>query len=484
MLEQDIPIDIHTNKLYEWLLSRRHCSADWQKKAMVIREKINNAIQDMPSHPEITKLLSGTYINKFHCDRIVALLRETEADTKNMFGRYGSQRMKDWLEIIGLYEQDGVYLAEAANQLIKNVKYEVPNFKKQIAKCNSLKEECDKKELDYNKHENSARHDLESFMKQLGVKSNNPRKMKKELINRVAQLAEIYDKITKEVKNLKKVVEYHSALLGHTNPNFDKNSTVQIIRYIIESGNTTTYQYLYGEKPKQIIEPKLLIEDDDAGSVNGDGDGIDWGNEIDYGEIDYGVSLEESGIEVECNIGIGGGDDKSSDSGVAEGKQALTLLDNPETRTEFINQLLELESFAKMRLLEMQSESISMLVSNNQLQETTENVASMLDTIVVIKQLILDPTTTDLHNIKHSPRHVDKILLKLENKYNVVEKTIASREAVHERGLQAVEEARLLTPKMQLIIDKTKELQKDIEKDISKKYKGRPVNLMGGVSTL
>ncbi|RZF46398.1 hypothetical protein LSTR_LSTR014644 [Laodelphax striatellus] len=434
MLEQDIPIDIHTNKLYEWLLSRRHCSADWQKKAMIIREKINNAIQDMPNHAEITKLLSGTYINKFHCDRIVELLRETEADTKNMFGRYGSQRMKDWLEIISLYEQDGVYLSEAANQLIKNVKYEVPNFKKQIAKCNSLKEECDKKELDYNKHENTARHDLESFMKQLGVKSNNTRKMKKELINRLSQLPEVYDKITKEVKNLKKVIEYHSALLGHTNPNFDKNSSVPIIKYIIETGNTTTYQYLYGEKPKQIIEPKLLIE------------------------IDYGVSLEESGIEVECDIG--GGDDKNTDSGVAEGKHALTLLDNPETRTEFINELLELESFVKMRLLEMQSESISMLVSNNQLQETTENVASMLDSIIVIKQLITDPSTTDLHNIKHSPRYVDKILLKLENKYNVVEKTIASREAVHERGLQA------------------------IEKDISKKYKGRPVNLMGGVATL
>ncbi|XP_064649473.1 uncharacterized protein LOC135501342 isoform X2 [Lineus longissimus] len=37
-------------------------------------------------------MLQGTYINYFHCLRIVDLLKETEAGSKNMFGR--SQRMK------------------------------------------------------------------------------------------------------------------------------------------------------------------------------------------------------------------------------------------------------------------------------------------------------------------------------------------------------------------------------------------------------
>lgn len=53
-------------------------------------------------------------INYFHCQKIVEILRTTEADTKNVFGRFGSQRMKDWQDVIKKYEKDSVYLAEAA----------------------------------------------------------------------------------------------------------------------------------------------------------------------------------------------------------------------------------------------------------------------------------------------------------------------------------------------------------------------------------
>jgi hypothetical protein len=75
-----------------------------------------------------------TDINYFYCIKIVEILKETEADTKNLFGRYGSQRMKDWQEILRLYEKDNVYLAEAAQMLMRNVNYEIPNIKKQMQK--------------------------------------------------------------------------------------------------------------------------------------------------------------------------------------------------------------------------------------------------------------------------------------------------------------------------------------------------------------
>ena len=88
----------------------------------------------MPEHSEIKDLLSGTNINFFHCVKIVEILKETEKDTKNFFGQYGSQRMTDWREILGMYEKDDIYLAEAAQLLIQAVAYELPGVKKQIAK--------------------------------------------------------------------------------------------------------------------------------------------------------------------------------------------------------------------------------------------------------------------------------------------------------------------------------------------------------------
>lgn len=71
--------------------------------------------------------------------KIIEILKETEADSKNLFGRYGSQRMKDWQEIVRLYERDSIYLAEASQMLMRNISYEIPSIKKQIAKLETLK---------------------------------------------------------------------------------------------------------------------------------------------------------------------------------------------------------------------------------------------------------------------------------------------------------------------------------------------------------
>lgn len=49
-------------------------------------------------------------------------------------------------------------------------------------------------------------------------------------------------------------------------------------------------------------------------------------------DIDYGISLEESGIVVES---------PQTEGSVARGNEALTLLDNYDTRNEFMNDILE-----------------------------------------------------------------------------------------------------------------------------------------------
>ena len=59
-------------------------------------------------------------------------------------------------------------------------------------------------------------------------------------------------------------------------------------------------------------------------------------------EIDFSISLEESGIVVESS---------GTEGGVAKGKEALTLLDNPVSRNKFIDELMEVSTVYKLEIL-------------------------------------------------------------------------------------------------------------------------------------
>lgn len=119
-------------------MSRRIVAKTWHQNVREIRSKISNALTDMPAHDGLVQLLKGAHINYFHCQQIIDILKTTEADSKNVFGRYGSQRMKDWQEILKLYEKESLYLAEAAQILVRNINFEVPGIRKQIKNFEQL----------------------------------------------------------------------------------------------------------------------------------------------------------------------------------------------------------------------------------------------------------------------------------------------------------------------------------------------------------
>jgi len=52
-----IPIEIAANKLLDWLISRQHCTKDWPEKIAIVRQKINEALQDMPQNDTLAKIL-------------------------------------------------------------------------------------------------------------------------------------------------------------------------------------------------------------------------------------------------------------------------------------------------------------------------------------------------------------------------------------------------------------------------------------------
>uniref|UniRef100_A0A1B0GNA4 Uncharacterized protein n=1 Tax=Phlebotomus papatasi TaxID=29031 RepID=A0A1B0GNA4_PHLPP len=486
MDEQDIPIDIHTGKLQEWLVSRRVVGKDWHKAIPDIRNKINNAIRDMPAHEELVKLLSGAHINYFHCLKIVEILKMTEADTKNVFGRYGSQRMKDWQDVVRSYEKDSVYLAEAAQILVRNITFEIPSLKKQIAKFEQLSEESTKKAKDMSKSQNAIRSEFNTLCQQLGIKGE---KIRAELKEKVEQLPKLYDEIASKVSSLDKAVNLYGEYCKNRN-------CLEIIRHVAVAGNSTVYEFLYSEAPLSIEETPIDFgpEEDTAQEVSqeidfgeaidfGEGEitlqtdgangAIDWGegNETvtDPAEINFDISLEESGIVVE-----GGG----QSGGVARGEEALSVLDAPKYRDQFIDELMELEAFLKMRLYELTTASESSMISLSLLDEIagqdTNTIQQMIVNVEVVLANTMQPQLQYLHQVKHSPRQ----------KLTAIDKLKENENLSKEKSVKYLEQAASLRPDLAKAISHTKILQQQIETDISKRYKNRVVNLMGGINTI
>lgn len=488
MDEQNIPIDINTTKLLEWLISRRHVSKDWQNKTLKIREKINNAIQDMPEHKDIVKLLSGQHINYFHCLKIIEILKETEADSKNLFGRYGSQRMKDWQDIVNSYQQDGLYLAEVAQLLIRNVNFEVPSLRKQVAKFEQAQIESEKKIKEYSKTELVTQNEFNIICKQMGIPGSN---IKKELLGLLSELPELYEQAANKTKTVKEAVDVYVAFIKYHSDNNDTSDVLPLLRYVIDHGNTTTYEYNYGKKPSSIEVPEMQQDSDNS-------DGIDFGDDLNYSSIDWNNVSIDDGFEIVEHSDLDGKieeapviiDNSGNDIGIARGNEAYTVLDNPKTRDLFLKDLSELEAFLAMRLLEMSNESDLLSISQMQdapaiLQlQTLESVTSMIGHVKTALKELTNERTQHLHNIKHSAKYIDMLTTRLNQKLSVIERIAISKRLLQEKIEDAQLQIKKIQPVITLVIDNTKILQKQTEADISKRYKGRPVHIVGAVNTL
>nr|CAG4640940.1 EOG090X07S9 [Eulimnadia texana] len=513
ILDQNIPIDIQISKLLDWLISRRHCQKTWAQQIPQVREKINSAIQDMPEHEGITKLLAGTYINYFHCRQIVEILKETEADTKNLFGRYGSQRMKDWQDVLKSYEKDNIYLAEAAQMLTRNVNFEIPALKKQITKCEQVQHECEKKEAECVKLAHEFKEKYYATCRQMGIEGHN---VKKEIVALLKDLPSLYENVADLSKSLKDAVHYYDGFVKHfvaSSKQKDENR-LPLLEYIIEHGNTTTYEWRYGEPPVKIEEPQLLIdiEDDNAapesgGEIDfGDSGDIDFGSpgeddivletgDIDWGQIDTASSEQDHvlGESIDFSIESAGivVEDAGIEGGVARDSEALTLLDYHKTRTMFTDQLYELEAFLSQRLIESRAESSasSFVLSQSdssdaELQISAENLSAMLSNVNKVINALQDVKIQHLSLIRTSPRYVDRLANSLQQRLSLVDKMKASEAAAADKKFAAAAEQAALKPRLQLLIQRTKELQSALEADVSKRYNNRPVYITGAISSI
>ena len=446
------------------------------------------------------------------------ILKQTEKDTKSIFGSYGSQRMKDWLEIIRLYEKDNVYLAETAQLYVRNVNYEVPSIRKQMTKLEQQSEESLKRSQDLSKPESQLLADHTALLQQLGVKGDN---LREEFTQVLAELPDIYTNSIKNIGSLKEALDLYVSTTAQ-----NKQQCLPITRHLIEFGNTTVYQYIHKEAPLAVEEPALklnLSEEHNAKAANdneidfGDDNGasstisgemidfgelsldtnsagaIDFGDGAETGDIDWGIeSSPAEAVEINFDIPIeeygivveGAG----MDGGIAKGDQAFTLLDSPNYRERFTDELYELEAFLRMRLYELRqvnaaSSNIMFSLMESFSTHDEESLRKMLNQVELILKEISNEHTRHLFQLKHSPKYADLLASKLKQMLNAVEKIRTTRQVLKDRAAELKEQRLALIPVLDELVAQTNKLQKQIELDISKRYKNRIVNLLGGVSS-
>ncbi|KAH9368846.1 hypothetical protein HPB48_004345 [Haemaphysalis longicornis] len=359
----------------DWLISRRHCNKDWQDKALVVREKINAAIQDMPEVEEITNLLAGT--------------------SSGLFG--------------GAVEA---------------------------------------------------------------------------------------------LRKVQPAVDLYRLFLGFTlaSSKVDASKALPLTQFLISHGNTTTYEWRHGEPPEVVEESRPVLPVD---LDNGNGE-----DQIDFGDFDLGngscdssatspngdfvhvghgdgeeaieVLGDDSAISWDISVEADGTaadgaapkvvEEQPSQGGakVARGADALSLLHNPETRTQFFNELQELECFLSQWLTEMMLDGDALSASvlqqapaEVQLQ-SRESVQSHLDVVKSCVSSLTAVRMQHLYQLHSSPKYVDRLVDTLQQKLYQADKNLQSREAVAARRQEALEEQRQLQPKLDLILAKTRQLQKQV----------------------
>ncbi|NXG45945.1 CK5P3 protein, partial [Psilopogon haemacephalus] len=426
---QNVPIDIQTGKLLDWLVDRRHCNLKWQSQVLAIREKINVAIQDMPENEEIKQLLAGAYLHYFHCLRIVEILKGTEASTKNLFGRYSSQRMKDWQEIVSLYEKENTYLAELSSLLVRSISYEIPSLRKQIGRCQQAQQDCSRREEECQLRAAELRERFCSSCKQYGIAGDNVRQ---ELLALVKELPELLAGIAAGVTALSQAIDIYQACLEFVWQSSTAELVVPMLRHVGQRGNTTVYEWRTGLQPLRVERPPV----EELPQQPQQQDTIDWGDftleptqgaegvAADRGdpseEIDWGITVEP---EPQQGDGIDWGDEDSQEvqitvleagtevpEGVACGCDALTLLEHTQTRGQFIDELMELELFLAQRLQEMQEEADIVAISQFQLApsvlqgQTSGHISALLATTRGLLEQLCTHSMQHLFMILASPR--------------------------------------------------------------------------------
>uniref|UniRef100_A0A1I7XI38 IFT81_CH domain-containing protein n=1 Tax=Heterorhabditis bacteriophora TaxID=37862 RepID=A0A1I7XI38_HETBA len=382
--------------------------------------------------------------------------------------------MKDWQEILSLYKTDNVYLAESAQILQRLVQYEIPGLKKQIAKIDQSLEESIRKGKDYERYAEEGRKSYEKELIRMGVKGEA---LRCELLSLAADLPSFFYLVYDMIKKLMDAREFYIRFRNYMNKNCPSSQVLPLLGLIMEKGSdVTAYEWMYGIAPDRVEAPSfdLLLKKDEKNTDDED--------DIDFGDTEI-VMSEDSQINVIA-------DDKGVVGDlVASGKEALCVLENPVTQNIVKQELNELLAFLTMRREDEDRETAADMfirgaeirpenirkVESAQLYDWMTQCSSILDRLNC-------PQKNHLFKIRSLPHYVESLVSEIDTKRGLEERYKRMQQLMLSKQDELKEQSAKMRQELTYVVEGTKKLQNELQSEISKKYNGRRVNLMGAIT--
>ncbi|KAG1671710.1 hypothetical protein FOA52_007502 [Chlamydomonas sp. UWO 241] len=170
----ELPIDVNYAKIVDFLVARQKLPKDWHKRLQAIAAKANEAVKEAPREA-LSKLPGGADGAPMDYWRSVAL-RDDLASTceKTMFGGLTGPA-STWDKIVKAYENQAVFLGEAAMALVQNADYEIPFLRKQAQRLDTQVTDCERKAGEYRRSATQCAAAFQAECGALGVDRANVR---------------------------------------------------------------------------------------------------------------------------------------------------------------------------------------------------------------------------------------------------------------------------------------------------------------------
>ena len=209
MADDELPIDVHYDKLIDWLVDRKKVSKDWRKKLASVHAKLSERTRELPGVltrasgfgvPDVVladsngeparwdyfraalvrdKIVTGAELNETaDDDDDVANAsvpgsrdsKETSATsaTRGLFGRLtGSAKL--WDDIVKSYEKETLHVPEAGSTMVRLVRYDFPRHETERAKYQKQASDSERKATEHRKNARVAKETFETTCVELGV---------------------------------------------------------------------------------------------------------------------------------------------------------------------------------------------------------------------------------------------------------------------------------------------------------------------------